>query len=444
MKTLSLILFLGISAAAYGQQRMTGTNEITLDKAISIALDSNYTTRGAMYNLDAAQYTSTKASDNLLPTALATGSYGYSHSITPQTFLGSPVDPNLHTLRYNVGAAFNIYNGGFDAANIRSANYSLDAAKYNLKWVRQQVAFNVVSAYINALRTKELVATNEKTLAEYQVQLDRVNGLYSAGSVPIIQVYQQQSVVSQQQVQVIQARNNYLNAKTDLLFQLNIAPNNYSLYDVSLSGIDTTLGGLKSKETEVQPTPSLINSLVNQREDLLSLRASILSSEAAIDLTRSNLLPKLGATAGLGGLGSNSSLPGVQIIHALNAGLNLSIPIYDAAQNRLEIEIQEVQLDESKVQLQQAEAQFRSDVAKGQNNVLGAEEAVAATVTELQSAEESLRAAEERLRVGAGIQVDVIVAEAQVQTARTDRVNAIYNYLLADKQLEYLLAKTNY
>ena len=43
-----------------------------------------------------------------------------------------------------------------------------------------------------------------------------------------------------------------------------------------------------------------------------------------------------------------------------------------------------------------------------------------------------------------GIQVDVIIAEAQLQTARTDRVNAVYNYLLATKQLEYLLGKTNY
>ena len=445
MKTLFSILILSFAATAFGQQRMTGTNEISLDQAIKIALDSNYTTREAEYNLTSAQYGSTKASDNLLPTATATGSYGYTHNLTPQTsFLGTPVDPNLHSVRYNIGAALNIYNGGYDAANIRSAGYSLDAAKYNLKWTRQQVAYNVVSAYINALRTKELVSTNEKTLAEYQAQLDRTKGLYSAGSVPVIQVYQQQSVVSQQQVQVIQARNNYLNAKTDLLFLLNIAPNSYNSYDVSLSGIDTSLSSLQNKGATVQPTISLVNSLLDQREDFLSQRASILSSEAAIDLTRSALLPRLGATGGLGGSGTNTQLPGIQLIHALNAGLSLSIPIYDAAQNRLQIEIQEVQLESSKVQLNQAEEQFRSDIAKAENNLKAAEEVVAATATELQSAEESLRAATERLRVGAGIQVDVIIAEAQVQTARTDRVNGVYNYLLATRQLEYLLGKTNY
>ncbi len=443
MKTLYIILFFSLAATAYGQ-RFTGTSEITLDQAIRLALDSNYTARTAEYNVTSAQYGSTKASDNLLPTAAATGAYAYTHSLTTQTFLGDTLNPNNHALRYNVGANVNIYNGGFDASSIRSAGYTLDAAKYNLKWTRQQVAFSVVSAYITALRTKELVATNEKTLAEYKSQLDRINGLYSAGSVPVIQVYQQQAVVSQQEVQVIQARNNFLNAKADLLFLLNVPPDSYNSYDVSIAGVDTTLSGLKSKETQVQPTPSLVNSLIDQREDFLSLRASILSSEEAIGITRAALLPRLGASLGLGGSGQNTSLTGIQLIHNINGGLNLSIPIYDAAQTRLQIDIQEVQIETNKVQLEQAEEQFRSDVAKGQNNVMAAEEAVAATVTELQSAEESLRAAEERLRVGAGIQVDVIIAEAQVQTARTDRVNAVYNYLLATKQLEYLLGKTNY
>jgi outer membrane protein len=262
--------------------------------------------------------------------------------------------------------------------------------------------------------------------------------------VPVIQVYQQQAVVSQQEVQTIQARNNYLNAKADLLFLLNIAPDSYSAYDVSLSGIDTTLGALRTMGAAVQPTPSLVNSLLDNRQDFLAQRASIASAQEAIGITRSALLPRLGASVGIGGSGENSDLMKVQLFHALNGGLNLSIPLYDAAQTRLQIDIQQVQLETDRVQLEQSEEQFRSDIAKGQNNVRAAEQAIAATATELKSAEESLRAAEERLRVGAGIQVDVIIAEAQVQTARTDRVNAVYNYLLATRQLEYLLGKTNY
>jgi len=454
MKTIILFLLLGTAPVVFCQQRVTGTNAITLDQAIRLALDSNYSTRIAYNNLTSAQYTSTKASDNLLPTATATGNYEYDHYLTDRTsfsinpltgnIVGLTENPNTHSLRYGIAANVNIFNGGFDAANIRSAGYNLDAAKYNLKWVRQQVAYNVVAAYVNALRTKELQSTNEKTLVEYQSQLDRLNGLFSAGSIPIGQVYQQEAVVAQQQLQVIQARNNFQNAKADLLFLLNVAPDSYQSYDVSLSGIDTSVSTLQNRGRSVEPTPSILNSLIDQREDFLAQKSSILSSEEAIGLTRAALLPRLGASLGLAGSGSNSQLSNIQLFHYLNGGLNLSIPIYDAAQNRLQIDIEEVQLETSKVQLDQAEQQFRSDVAKAQNNLIASEQAVEATATEIKSAEESLRSAEERLRVGAGIQVDVIVAEAQIQTARTDRVNAVYNFLLATRQLEYLLGKTNY
>ena len=441
MKTLLILLLLGFASTTFGQQRFSGTNAITLDQAIRLALDSNYSSRSAMNELTIAQYTGTRANDNLLPTASGSGRYDYTRSLTDR---GPFFDKNSHGLSYNIGAGINIYNGGFDAANIRSAGYNLDAAKYNVKWIRQQVAFNVVSAYINALRTKELVATNEKSLAESQAQLDRIKGLFSAGSVPVIQVYQQEAVVGQQQVQTIAARNNFLNAKTDLLFLLNIPPDSYNNYDVTLSGIDTSVVSLKSNETGIQPTPSLISSLLDQRQDFLAQRASILSSEAAIGLTRSALLPRLGANIGIGGAGSNPQIQSIKLFHSLTGGLNLTVPIYDAAQNRLQIEIQEVQLETSKIHLEQSEQQFRSDIAKAQNNLSSAQQILTATESELRSAEESLRSASERLRLGAGIQLDVIIAETQALTARTDRVNAIYSYLFATRQLEYLLGKTNY
>ena len=82
MKTLFITLLLGFASTIFGQQRMTGSNDLTLDQAIRLALDSNYITRTASNSLTIAQYGSTKANDNLLPTATATGSYGYQHYIS--------------------------------------------------------------------------------------------------------------------------------------------------------------------------------------------------------------------------------------------------------------------------------------------------------------------------------------------------------------------------
>jgi outer membrane protein len=113
-------------------------------------------------------------------------------------------------------------------------------------------------------------------------------------------------------------------------------------------------------------------------------------------------------------------------------------------QNRILIEQQQIDLQISRIRLEQQEQQYRAEAAKAVNVLRNAERAVDASERALKAAEESLRSAEERLKVGAGIQTDVIVAQATIQAARTNNVNAVYSLLYAQKQLEYLLGKWNY
>ncbi len=440
MKTVLTALLLLVVGTSFAQQ-LTGSHELTLDDAVKMALDKNYNIRTAGYSLETAQLTRSKAGDALLPSVSGSADYTYSKPLTKQ--YGVLPDAS-HGFDYGVGANINIFNGGADAANIRSAGYNLDAARYNLKWVRQSIAFNVTSAYIAALRFKELQNSTAKTLAESRTQLDRVKGQFQAGAVAIGLVYQQDALVGQQELEGIQAKNNYENALADLLYLLDVAPNDYLNFDVSLKGIDTTVSAISGRAKDVAPTPSNISSLVERREDFAAIRSNILAQEANISITRSLLLPTLGAGVRIGGSGFNTSFNNIPFSNSLTGTLSLSVPIFDRFQNRTQIDIQKVNLEASQVNLEQSVQSFKSDIAKAQNNLRGSEQALGASASALASAEESLRSATERLRVGAGIQVDVVVAEAQVQTARSNRINSVYNYLLASKQLEYLLGRTNY
>jgi outer membrane protein len=444
----TLIFFLTIAAvSAYGQT-VTGTNQISLDEAIRIALDKNYDTRSAGLGLESAQISKTQANDNLLPDATATGSYDYNKPLSATTIDpftgGRVVGDATHTLRYSIQAGINLYNGGFNSASIHAAEYKLDAARYNLKWVRQSVAFNVTSAYITALRYKELLVSAQTTYSQDSALMVRVQAQYDAGAAARTAVYQQQSVLGQDELTKIQAANNYDNALADLLFLLDIAPNISGSYDVSLKGIDTSLAGIKSRGGDLQASPSTYDDLLQRREDLAAQRSNILAQQEGISITRSALLPSLDASFGIGGSGTNTDIANIPFSHSLGGGLNLRIPLFDRMQTRLQIDIEKVQIDQSKVELNRSEEQFRNQIALAENNLRSSQQAVDASDRALVAAEESLRAATEKLRVGAGIQVDVIVAEGLASTARVNHINAVYNYLLSVKQLEYLLGRTNY
>lgn len=444
-KHLILLIILCLSATASAQTGSDKKSVVTLDDAIRIALEKNYSTRSASLDLQRSELERTKAKDNLLPSFDASGRYGYSHGIDKQLVFGIPFDPTgNHSLNYDVGGAVNIYAGGYDANRIESSARSLDASKYTLKWTRQLIALDVVRTYVNALRTRELVTTSEKTLEQTKVQLERIKGLYQAGSVAIGQVYQQEAQLGQQELDLITAQNNYDNAKADLLFVLNVSATGYDRYDISSVGIDTSVVSLKAKSLTMIPKEEEVQQVISTREDFAATRSRIMASEASVGVTKSTLLPRLDANFGLNGSGSDEEVGKIRVQDAYYGGLSLSIPIFDKMQNRIQVEQQEIDIEGLRINLEQQEQQYRSDIAKAMNAVRNAERAVDAAQRGLTAAEESLRSAEERFRVGAGTQTDVIVAQATIQQARTSNVNSVFTLLLAQKVLEYHLGRWNY
>lgn len=457
----SFLVFVGALPTASAQTAPENTSQqvLSLDQAIERAMTNNYGVLVSQHQARRSELEVQRTNDALLPSVSGSASYNYTYDLVPQAsrttlipanpVTGSPqreiITPaGNHGLSYSVGANLNLFNGGSDAARIRGARSNLQSAQQNLTWTRQQTAYNVTAAYVNALRTRELVTSAQKTLAESQAELARVRGLYDAGSIPIGQVYQQEAVSGQNELSVIQAQNNFENAKADVLFLLDIPPNEYNNYSLTVTGIDTSNSSARRLTLDTTMNPSVIESALNARPDIASARAAIEAAEAQVAVIRGQLLPALDATASIGGGGGNSDLFRIHTTNDVSAGLRLSVPIFDRFQNELLMEEQRLQVETQRVQLQQDLQAIRSDITKAENNIRSAHQALDASDRALRSAEESLRLAEERLKVGAGTQVDVIVAQSQVETARTNRVNAKYNFVLAQRQLQYTLGQWSY
>jgi outer membrane protein TolC len=191
--------------------------------------------------------------------------------------------------------------------------------------------------------------------------------------------------------------------------------------------------------------PAAIDRVIDSRPDIVAARATVESSQASVDVVRSALLPSLGAFAGVGGSAGNyPTIQSLQPQNAFSAGLSLSVPLFDKMQNRLRVDEEQVVVEQNQVHLTQLEQQLRSDVAKAINNVHFSEQGLDASERSVVAAEETMRLADEKLRIGAGTQVDVVVAQAQLVIARTNRINAVFSYVLAQKQLDYTLGRWNY
>lgn len=478
---LSVIL---LSTGLYAQSPSNSTpsianvpSTITLDQAIRRAIAENYSVRIAGNEARRNTIEITRSKDNAwLPSASASGSWRYDYSLEPvsertltiiqtqhqfvptttgDSILVSGIVPGAptqqvitaagsHSLSWDASAGYNIFRGGSDVARIHAAEASYDASNNTFTWTRQETAFGVTSDYLNVLRNGELVVSADSTLAEGMAQLALVQGQYQAGVVPIGNVYQQQAVVSNDSLALIQAQNNYQNARAQVLFDLNVPPNLFGNYSFTLEGIDTSTSVASRAAVDTSISNVALDSAINNRPDIRAQENTIQAAQFQIDVTRGALLPSLNASAGIGGSGSNTDLTKIQMANGLNVGLSLTIPIFDQMQDRLLVQEQEVDVENERITLEQDVQSIRNLATQYVNNLKAADLALDATQTGLVSALESLRLAEERLRVGAGTEVDVIVAEAAVETARTNRVNAKYNWVLAQRQLAYTLGTTTY
>jgi outer membrane protein len=462
----SIISLAGMTAAlaqAPASQSTPNTSNIphtiTLDDAIKAAIARNYTTRMASNQVRRDEFSARAARDNMwLPTIQATGSWQYDYSFNPTpeevevnsdstgppTFVQVSPQNSTQSLTYNASVTENLFNGFADLANINETEAALGSAKNTSTWTRQQIADNVVKAYLSILLDQELVYAADSTLAEAQAQFSLVQGQYQAGVVAIAQVYTQQSVVAADSLALIQADVNFQNAKVSLLYLLNVPPDQFNNYSFNDDGIDTATTPEARAAVDTSIQPDAINAAIDKRPDILAQEESIKASEDLVDVTRGGFYPSLDATLGIGGSGSGPNLTSIHLENGLNAGLQITIPIFDKFQTTLTVDEQEVDVENARITLEQDVQQMRNSVVMDVNNLKATEKSLDASESAFRAALESFRLADEQLRVGAGTEVEVVIAEAALETARTNRVNAKYNWVLAQKQVAYDLGKWNY
>ena len=80
---------------------------------------------------------------------------------------------------------------------------------------------------------------------------------------------------------------------------------------------------------------------------------------------------------------------------------------------------------------------------KAMNQLEASEKNIEQAKRNLVSTKEDLRVAQERYAVGAGTILDQVTANASYISAQSDNVNAIFNYYIARKQVEYLIGAGN-
>jgi TolC family type I secretion outer membrane protein len=170
----------------------------SVNSLIASALEGRPDLAAARSQAEAARAGIGQARAALLPSLnlSATGGRTYATTI--------PNGANSYNL--SLGLAIPLFNGFSRQYDVRAAEYQAQAASARSETIRQQVVFQVFSAYYSLQTSTRRVATAEDLLASAQQSSEVALGRYKAGVGTVLDLLAAQSALASARAQLVDAR----------------------------------------------------------------------------------------------------------------------------------------------------------------------------------------------------------------------------------------------
>ena len=417
---------------------------LTLDQAIKLALENNLSVIKAQNNVDAAQSSVLAAYGNYLPTLSASGGWDRSQrtgqrSIQGITIPGATSTSTSNSFQAGVSLGYTIFDGFRREASFNSTSASAISTEQIVVWTRQSIRYQIESVYLNVLKFEQLVKVNDENLKRDKQQLERITESNRVGALSLADVYRQQSQVAADEYKVIQAQNDYDNAKADLVALIGLDMKvDYQFSDQSISTVIDSVE-LNATFKKYNNFNELVKRALSRRPDYLAAKENYDASESGVTAARSGYFPRVSASAGYGF--SNSELSKLTDNKSISWGLNLNWNIFDAFQTNEALQTAIVTKKNSDATLKQSERDISVEVKKALLGLEAAKKQVEVSQKGLQSATEDRKIAEERYNLGAGTLLDLLTANAGLVNAEANNINSSFSFNIAKRNLEYVIGE---
>jgi outer membrane protein len=319
-----------------------------------------------------------------------------------------------------------VYDGGATIAGRRQALINEQEAYYTLRDTIDSVVSTVRTQFYQILLNKALVQVQEESVNLLQSQLEDQKSRYEAGTVPQFNVLQAEGQLQNQIPQLIAARNNYLIAQQTLARTLAIpaGPQYTSNQPLPVEG------ELGFNPIQYDLGSALIAARAN-RPFLKAQQSAILANVENITVQAAGFKPKITANAGWEQINNPTTSDMSNTLQGWFINLQGSWSIFDGGLTYGRLKEARAQLEQAKLTYDDSVRQVELEVATACDNLHQAALTVDSAQTGVAVNLEALRLADERLAAGTGTQLDVLNAQTQLTTARSNLVSAEFSYLSA-------------
>lgn len=414
-----------LSAAPSPQQPVP--DELDLKTAIGFAIENNYAIRQARERIRQQEGVVIEVSAREIPNVAANGTYQLNDKSISQSFNVSPTGvttPSDRAWQISLTASQTLFAGGGVSSSIKSAKLTREAALLDLQATINDALLDVRTSFYNVLLAREKITVQEQNLKLLQEQLKTTTDRFDAGTVSSFEKLRAEVAVANAKVPLITANNDWRLAVEALRQALGFTTNREEVRKVP-----KFIGSLAYTPENFDLEASF-NAAHANRPDLQRLAKLTSAREALVTVARSNYYPTVSAFGGwqlrkgvTNDLGDSND--------GFLVGVQSQWNIFDGRATAGRVVQARSAFEQSKLTLSEAELAAEVEVRRAFSNWQQATELADASKKVTGQAEEAVRLANARYNAGTGTQLDVLSAQVDLTTARTNEIQAYYTYNVA-------------
>jgi outer membrane protein TolC len=405
---------------------------LDLKTAIRFALENNFAIRQAKERIRQQEGVLIEVSAQEKPNVAAAALYQRN-----DTDISAGFPAANQNWQISLTASQLLYAGGGVRAAVKSTKLAREAAVLELQAVINEALLQVRTAFYSVLLAREQIKVQESNLELLQQQLKTATDRFDAGTVSSFEKLRAEVSVANAKVPLISARNNHRLAIEALRLALGFTT---PQTDTSRPAPDF-VGSLDFTPERFDRVAALEAARAN-RPDLERLSRLTQAREEGVTSARSALYPNLAAFGGWAlrkgptnsfGDSNNGWLVGVQSQWA----------IFDGRATQGRVAQARSLLAQTQLTVTEARLAVDVEVSRAHSQWQEATELAEASARVVEQATEAVRLANARYNAGTGTQLDVLAAQVDLTTARTNQIQAYYSYNVAVASLRKAMGRAD-
>jgi outer membrane protein len=339
------------------------------------------------------------------------------------------VNTGSHGTNMSVSTSIPLFTGLEIPNQYALAKLNLKAALADLEKAKEDISINIASVYLQVLFNEELYRVS---LGQVELSKEQYNRIERLAEASPAEVAEAKARVAQDEMNAVQANNDYRLALLDLsqLIELE-TPEGFLLEEPAV----------KIELAPLTPPDEIFQIALGSKASIQAAQYRLEGSKHSIRIAQSGYYPQLSFN---GSLGTNyystiNRTFSQQMSDNFNKyiGFNLSVPIFNRLATRNRVRTARLQRENYSLQLDNAKKNLYKEIQQAWYNAAASESKYTSSSTAASASKASFKLMSEKYENGKANAVEYNEAKQNLMKAQSDELQAKYEYLFRTKILDF-------